>query len=149
MQNKVGVTGRTALIQQNTSISLTQIGKGTFPQRRQAQASSPGPCPTLSSQGKPELRWFCLCVWTQVCTQQVMKHSSSTNFAAVWDTFCLPPPQSCSHLLQLLSNVCATVCHTHLPFCSPFSEISSPSEGWEGQAVYVWVPDYYLVACYS
>lgn len=87
------------------------------------------------------------CVWTLACNQQIMKHSSSTNFAAVWDTFCLPPPQSCSHLQQLFSNVCATVCHTHLPFCSPFREISLPSGGREGQAIYVWVGARFLSSC--
>lgn len=70
-------------------------------------------------------RWFCLLVWTLACNPShgIMKHLSSSNSAAVWDTFCLPPPQSCSHLLQLFNTVCATVWHTHLPFCSPFSEI--------------------------
>lgn len=75
--------------------------------------------------GKSE-RCFWLLVWMQayILPRGVMKHLSSSNFAAVWDTFCLPPPQSCSHLLQLLNTLCATVCHTHLPFCSPFREIS-------------------------
>lgn len=86
----------------------------------------PRPMPhTVVFVGKSE-RWFCLLVWMQACIlpHGVMKHLSSSNFAAVWDTFCLPPPQSCSHLLQLFNTGCATVCHTHLPFCSPFTEIS-------------------------
>lgn len=124
----VGVTGRTALIQQNSSVSVTHIMVLRCRSMEQPSTSlllRPMRHAVILEGNLKD--GVCLLVWTQACIPPhgVMKHLSSSNFAAVWDTFCLPPPQSCSHLLQLFSTVCATVCHTHLPFCSPLSEISS------------------------
>lgn len=132
---RAGVRGRTALLQPNSSLSLTRMMVLRCLSLEQPSTSFlPRPMPhTVVFVGKSE-RWFCLLVWMQACIlpHGVTKHLSPSNFAAVWDTFCLPPPQSCSHLLQLFNTVCATVCHTHLPFCSPFSEISFFWWGWAG-----------------
>lgn len=58
-------------------------------------------------------RWFSLLVLTPSCNppRGITKPSSSSNSAAIWDTFCLPPPQSYSHLLQLFNTVCNSMAH--------------------------------------
>lgn len=148
---RAGVTGRAALTEQNSSISLMVLRCLSMEQPSTSFLYSP--MSHMAAFERKSERWFCLLLLTLSCNppHEIMKPLSSSNSAAVWDTFCLPPPQSCSHLLQLFNTVCATVWHTHLPFCSPFSEISFffGRCGGEGQAIYLWVPNYYLVACYS
>lgn len=127
---RAGVTRRATLTEQNSSISLTVLRCLSMEQPSTSFLSRPM-LHMVTFERKSE-RWFCLLVWTLACNppHEIMKHLSSSNSAAVWDTFCLPPPQSCSHLLQLFNTVCATVWHTHLPFCSPFSEISFFWQVW-------------------
>lgn len=125
---------------------------GAFPWSSQTLASSPDPCPTRyplreSQKDGP------------VC---LFEHRLVIYLMGLWN-ICLPLilQQFETHSVFLLLKA-ASICCSYSTLCvqqygTPTFHFAAHSVkfpfygrcGGEGQAIYLWVPNYYLVACYS
>lgn len=149
----VGVTGRTALIQQNSSVSVTHIMVLRCRSMEQPSTSlllRPMRHAVILEGNLKD--GVCLLVWTQAVS----------HLMGLWN-ICLPLilQQFETHSVSLLLKVAPICCSYSVPcvqqYVTPTFHFAAHwvrfplfrGLGNGKEAVYVWVPDYYLVACYS